>query len=272
MGRTARALALAMAIQLAGVVSAVAGPPSQPAPVVPGGVTVPLAGQSPVTPSPVAPSLGASLKGLPRDVWRFVSFDTAVVAGIGLGAAGAGHLRDDEVLEEMQENVRFDDFLRPGNVFGAFTVQAGGALAVYFGARAAGHPKLAGVAMDAFRANVVSQAWVQAVKVAVHRDRPDGTRFSFPSGHSASAFATATVVQHAYGWKVGVPAYGLASYVAAARVAHNHHYLSDVLFGAALGVAGGRTITLGHGAHRVQMSPALAHGGVGIQCAVVSRP
>ena len=265
-----RMLALAVAVQLTGAAPAFAdGPPVEAAPgnsADTQAVPAPL----PTPATPPLPSFGASLKGLPRDVWRFVSLDTAVVAGIGLGAAGVGHLRDDEVLEELQENVRFEDFVRPGNLFGSFAVQAGGALAVYVGARAAGHPRLAGVAMDVLRANVVSQAWTQAVKVAVHRDRPDGTRFSFPSGHSASAFATATVVHHAYGWKLGVPAYTLATYVATARIAQNHHYLSDVVFGAALGVAGGQTITIGRGAHRVQVSPTLADGGVGLQCAVVS--
>lgn len=218
---------------------------------------------------PEMPSFVAALKGLPHDVWRSVSFDTVNVMGIGLGAASVGRLRDQETLKALQRDVRFENFLRPGNLFGTFAVQAGGALAVYFGARAANHPKLAGVAIDAFRANVVSQAWVQTMKVTANRRRPDGTRFSFPSGHSASAFATATVIQQAYGWKVGVPAYGLASYVAAARIAHNHHYLSDVLFGAAVGVAGGRAIALGRGGYRVHLGPAVTPGGVGIQGVVV---
>ena len=57
---------------------------------------------------------------------------------------------------------------------------------------------------------------VQALKYTVRRERPDGSNNkSFPSGHAASAFATATVLQRHYGWKVGAPAYALGSYVAA---------------------------------------------------------
>ena len=55
------------------------------------------------------------------------------------------------------------------------------------------------------------------IKMAVRRGRPDGTRFSFPSGHSAVTFASATVLQQHFGWKVGVPAYAVAAYVAASR-------------------------------------------------------
>jgi len=48
---------------------------------------------------------------------------------------------------------------------------------------------------------------VQALTFTVQRTRPDGSdNSSFPSGHSASAFATTGVLQHHYGWKVGVPA------------------------------------------------------------------
>ncbi len=253
----------------AAVTPLVESPQQTPEPTTPGATPEATVQASRPSTEPVMPSFGAALAGLPHDVWRSVSFDTVNVMGIGLGVASVGRLRDEETLKALQRDKRFDDFLQPGNIFGTFAVQAGGALAVYFGARTANHPKLARVAMDAFRANVVSQAWVQTMKVTANRRRPDGTRFSFPSGHSASAFATATIIQQAYGWKVGVPAYTLASYVAAARIAHNRHYLSDVLFGAAVGVAGGRTIALGRGGYRVHLGPAVTPGGVGIQGVVV---
>jgi membrane-associated phospholipid phosphatase len=86
---------------------------------------------------------------------------------------------------------------------------------------------------------------VQTVKHTVRRERPDGTnRAAFPSGHSASAFATATVLQRHYGWKVGVPAYGLGSYIALARMAWNRHHATDVVMGAGFGIASARTVTM----------------------------
>ena len=77
---------------------------------------------------------------------------------------------------------------------------------------------------------------------AVQRERPGGRGdflpfpSSFPSGHSSSNFATASALAYAYGWKVGVPAYMVATSIAAARVSENAHYLSDVVAGAGLGI------------------------------------
>jgi len=100
--------------------------------------------------------------------------------------------------------------------------------------------------------------------LGARRTRPDGTRYSFPSGHASTAFATATVLQRHLGWKAGIPAYSLATYVAASRVESRRHYLSDVAFGAALGVVAGRTVTIGRGEARFAVSPAVALGGGGV--------
>ena len=110
-------------------------------------------------------------------------------------------------------------------------------------------------------AHILSQAYAQALKFTVQRERPDDSNnVSFPSGHSASAFATATVLQRHYGWKVGVPATVLAAYVATARVHDNKHYLSDVVFGAALGIAAQRTVTLHSRRYDMAMVPAAGTG------------
>jgi membrane-associated phospholipid phosphatase len=116
--------------------------------------------------------------------------------------------------------------------------------------------RLAVAGADVMRAQLVSQVWVQALKFTTHRTRPDGSDdLSFPSGHSASSFATATVLHRHYGWKVGVPAFIVAGYVATARVHDNRHYLSDVVFGAAMGIAGERTV-MRSGRYTVRFVPA----------------
>ena len=57
-------------------------------------------------------------------------------------------------------------------------------------------------------------------KAVVHEERPDHSdNNSFPSGHSAIAFASATTMYKRYGWEVGMPAYALATLTASARVA-----------------------------------------------------
>jgi YegS/Rv2252/BmrU family lipid kinase len=77
--------------------------------------------------------------------------------------------------------------------------------------------------------------------------------FSFPSGHSASAFAFATSV--AREWPaVGVPLVGVATTVAYSRVHNGVHYPSDVVVGAGLGVtAAGVAGLLLRDDHRIQL-------------------
>ena len=60
---------------------------------------------------------------------------------------------------------------------------------------------------------------------------------SFPSGHSAAAFAVATVFAQRYSKHRWVPfaAYGVAGLVGFSRMSSNSHFLSDVGFGSMLG-------------------------------------
>ena len=132
-----------------------------------------------------------------------------------------------------------------GNTIGNFVFQIGAGFATYGVGKAVGNKQAAFVGRDIVRAQVVSQVMVQSLKYVVRRDRPDHSdNKSFPSGHSASAFATATVLQRYYGWKVGAPAYALGSYIALARMSWNRHHASDVVMGAGFGIAAARTVTM----------------------------
>ncbi len=96
-------------------------------------------------------------------------------------------------------------------------------------------------------ATVTNTLLTIGLKNAVGRKRPYETlsnvhgggvdqSASFPSGHTSSAFATATLVSLEYKkWYVAVPAYTWASLVGYSRIAKGVHYPSDVLAGAALG-------------------------------------
>ena len=132
-----------------------------------------------------------------------------------------------------------------GNMIGNFVFQAGAGFATYGVAKAFGNKKAAYVGRDIVRAQLLSQVMVQTLKYTIRRDRPDHSNDkSFPSGHSASAFATATVLHRNYGWKVGVPAYAIGGYVALARMAWNRHHATDVVMGAGFGIASARTVTM----------------------------
>jgi len=75
---------------------------------------------------------------------------------------------------------------------------------------------------------------VQGVKYAADTERPDGGARSFPSGHTAAAFAGASYVHYRYGWKWGLPTYAAAAVVGYSRVEADRHYWYDVVAGAAM--------------------------------------
>ena len=132
-----------------------------------------------------------------------------------------------------------------GNAIGNFVFQIGAGFATYSAGKAVGNKKLAYAGRDIVRAQLLSQALVQTLKHTIRRERPDASNNkSFPSGHAASGFATATVLHRYYGWKVGVPAYALGSYISLARMSWNRHHATDVVMGAGFGIASARTVTM----------------------------
>lgn len=81
----------------------------------------------------------------------------------------------------------------------------------------------------------------QGLKYAFREPRPDtGSRNSFPSGHTMTAFAGAELVRTEYGWGVGMGAYALAATVGFMRMYNGRHWFNDVLAGAGLGILSAR--------------------------------
>lgn len=90
------------------------------------------------------------------------------------------------------------------------------------------------------KGEVMMFATVTLLKSLTHQLRPDGSTYnSFPSGHTAQAFAAATFLNEEYKdrfrWMPYL-AYGIASSVGLLRMANNRHYISDVLAGAGIGI------------------------------------
>lgn len=92
---------------------------------------------------------------------------------------------------------------------------------------------------DAFSAGIMALA-VNSLKYSCRVMRPDGSsRNSFPSGHTATAFMTATMLHKEYGhlspW-TSIGAYGLATATGISRQLNNKHWMSDVMVGAGIGI------------------------------------
>ncbi|MCM1152040.1 MAG: phosphatase PAP2 family protein [Muribaculum sp.] len=92
-----------------------------------------------------------------------------------------------------------------------------------------------GLKQGAFTAAATAGATL-ILKYTVNETRPNfKNSHSFPSGHTSTSFATAAFLQRRYGWKLGAPAYALATYVAWGRVYSKNHHWWDVVAGAAIG-------------------------------------
>jgi membrane-associated phospholipid phosphatase len=51
------------------------------------------------------------------------------------------------------------------------------------------------------------------------------------------------VIERHLGWKMSALGYAFAAYIASSRLHDNVHWMSDVVFGAAVGTISGRTVT-----------------------------
>lgn len=227
-------------------------------------------GQTQWTPAPDppssagSPSLGWLVGSLVQDFKRLPSGDAAALLAIGATGALFSASADQPSSRLLSRSNTLDEVLDPGATIGGARMQMIGALATYGLGRVTRSPKVAAIGGDLIKAQVLTQAVTAGIKLSVGRTRPDGTQYSFPSGHTSVTFASATVLQRHLGLKVGIPAYAVATYVAASRIQERRHYLSDVAFGAALGIIGGRTVTIGRGQTRFGVTPVAVPGGGGV--------
>ncbi len=87
----------------------------------------------------------------------------------------------------------------------------------------------------------IMAGFVNSIKYTAQEMRPDGsTRNSWPSGHTATAFVSASILHKEYGLTRS-PIYSVAGYAMATatgimRVLNNRHWVSDVLSGAGIGI------------------------------------
>ena len=169
--------------------------------------------------------------------------ETAAWVGVFGGLSLASHPLDATTNQHLQGSEFSNTFFGAGATLGENAALMGVGGGLYVWGRWKHESSVAHIGSDLLRGEIESELLTEGIKMVVGRPRPDGTSSSFPSGHAASAFTAATVLQGHYGWKAGVPAYAVATYVAASRLHDNKHYLSDVIFGAGIGIATGRVVT-----------------------------
>jgi membrane-associated phospholipid phosphatase len=227
-------------------------------------------------PQPPPPPLPAStgIKSVFRETWHdFRAFpkrkSTWAILAIAGGTALAAHPLDDDANAKLGGSDAAGKFFAAGKYIGAVYTQAGVAVGLYVTGRyvmphaegASKTNKVSHLGFDMLRALAVSQALTQGIKFAVQRDRPTGECCAFPSGHASASFATAAVLERHLGYRA-LPTYLVASYVAMSRLHDNRHFVSDVFFGAGLGIASGWTVVGRHGRSSFALMPVPIRGGM----------
>jgi len=203
--------------------------------------------------------------------WNFTRglFSTANLLPlvIGGGTALAVLPFDDEISDELRG--RATELGDSGNIVGSPVTIGVSVGAMLLAVPFTENRRFRAFAFSLAQAHIVDTGLKYALKSAVSRTRPNGeNENAFPSGHTVSTFAVATVAGHYYGTKVSVPAYTIAALVGVSRIENGKHYLSDVIFGATLGYIAGRTAVRGTerslARQRMTLQPVVGWGRTGL--------
>ena len=213
-------------------------------------------------PTPPHTGIRALFGDLGEDIKHLPAMQNVYIAAIGEGLAAVAHPADRSFNAKLLSHYdTVNTVFAPGKYLGNTPEQIALSLGTYAVGRLRHQPKVAHLGMDLLQAQILTEILVEPIKFATHRMRPDDSNHqSFPSGHAAVTFAAATVIERHLGWRKSVLGYAIASYVAMSRIHDNRHYLSDVIFGAAVGSIAGRTV-VHHEADYWALTPVAVPGG-----------
>jgi len=221
---------------------------------------------------------------------------SALAQRIGPGAPsyvilGAGLLLpssqfDGPILDRVQQNYsgRFGSFLDGANELGgprALLPVAG----VFGFSLLTNSERFQDAAFTSFESLVYAGTLTFVAKSIFGRHRPDDTALtnvfspfsgnsSFPSGHSAAAFAIITpwVLYYRDSTPLAYGLFAVSAGTAVARVARNKHWPTDVVVGSAVGFLTARYLTnrhrIGPVGRTVRFAPLLLYGEAGLQLTV----
>ena len=79
---------------------------------------------------------------------------------------------------------------------------------------------------------LVTLGTVYGIKYSTCCTRPYGGKYSFPSGHTASAFVGTAYLSERYGTAYAVPAFAISTVVGYSRTQSHNHHMRDVVIGA----------------------------------------
>lgn len=160
-----------------------------------------------------------------------------ILIGYGFWGIESGQIKSfnfqirEEITENIDRKVTIDDFSRYVPALSVYALNA-------FGVKGKNNMRDRSVILGT--SLVIMTATVFSLKSITHVERPDGTsNDSFPSGHTAVAFAGAEFLYQEYKHKsvwYGVAGYAVAAGTGIFRMYNNRHWLTDVAAGAGIGI------------------------------------
>ncbi|MFK5975474.1 MAG: phosphatase PAP2 family protein [Sulfurovum sp.] len=104
-----------------------------------------------------------------------------------------------------------------------------------------------------YKSFATNLALTYALKYSINKKRPNGKDYSFPSGHTSSAFQGASFIHQRYGLEYGIPAYLGAIFVGYSRIEAEAHYPVDVVSGAFLGTISSMYFTTEYKGYKLEV-------------------
>jgi len=211
--------------------------------------------RGPAYPGDVLRSLGRDAKELLPMIWddtksivrqpiSIVAILAAGAAGIAINGSGADDNSAHQTAYHGHHLSKCGDMI--GDVGGNPGTHFALAGAAYFASQYLGDTKLYETSKTMLSALSINGAFTLLLKAAARTHSPNGDPCGWPSGHTSSTFAFATVLNESYGPWVGVPAFLFAGYVGYERVDARNHDFSDVVSGALIGYAIGYAVSKNH--------------------------
>jgi hypothetical protein len=161
----------------------------------------------------------------------------SVLIGIGVVGLESESLKDlnliirDEVMEDIDKKLTIDDVMQYSPALSVYALNA---------LNVKGKNNLKNRSIVLATSFLFVAATVRTIKKTSSEQRPDGSDLdSFPSGHTATAFAGVEFMYQEYKdqsiW-YGIAGYSVATATGLFRVYNNKHWLTDVAAGAGIGI------------------------------------
>jgi membrane-associated phospholipid phosphatase len=195
-----------------------------------------------------APADYTSLKKFPQNLGgNFKAlFSKRNIVPFLIGGAATGIVApfDREIRDHVGMEGDSSTFGKIGGVLGGPAVVLPAVAGLLIGGQYSKNDRFHSFTYSLAQATVINEGLVTGLKFAVGRTRPDGSdNRSFPSGHAATSFMIASVLQRYYGPKAAIIGYSAATFISLSRARENKHWASDLTAGATLGYIVGSSVS-----------------------------